>query len=296
MDSVKTYWHYAGKASGAGHEKPAGWYVATFFGKFNVGRRVFSIEGVTGVLSVLVPVLLCFRGWWCRGEWRAAVFTWTSGASLLLLYSLIGYKTPWLFLGVLPPLWVASGLGVMTLARRMCGVGCCVAGGVGVSRRGACVAALCMVAGAVVCGALYKNCWWLTRRLAADERNPLAYAHAVDDVKRVTQLAERMAAVEEGFYARVFIAGSEYWPLPWYLRHWTAAHWVGVPPVGREEFLDAPMVITDAVTDAEVASRLRGKYFMDFLGLRPGVLLYLRLREDLWQRIMAQPEGGEVAK
>jgi len=49
------------------------------------------------------------------------------------------------------------------------------------------------------------------------------------------------------------------------------------PPV-----LDAPVIITSPSLEEEVDKRLKGKYFKEYFGLRPGVLLTVYIRQSLW--------------
>jgi predicted membrane-bound mannosyltransferase len=237
-------------------------------------------ELFTGAGCLLALVFLFFpAGVWRGGERRAAVFALVSGGVLLLLYSAIAYKTPWLTLGVLPPLWLAAGLGFAALWRRC---------------RAVRVAVPVVFAGALVAagiGVHANAAHFLSRRFAADSRNPLAYVHTTDDAQNVALRARRLlafASKTEPILVRVYV--REYWPLPWYLKGTAGGvgFWRSVPaPDEGGETLDAPVVITDESTEEAVAPRLREKYVMDFMGLRPGVLLIVRLREDLHKRMLA---------
>jgi predicted membrane-bound mannosyltransferase len=280
LDSLTTYFNYSDKAFDNPHVKPFGWYLSTFFVPFKIGKLTFIFEAAVPVLALIAAVCACWKSPWRGTERRVAVFSLLSGAALLLLYSWIRYKTPWLVLGVLPPLWLAAGLGFVAGVRLLDRLrqkrqfpGLLPA----VFFRGALLLAI---------AAQWRCAVSLNGRFAADERNPLAYVHTSTDVQGIAKQAAKIArfADPNALFARVHTA--EYAPLLWYLRAYEGRVWFShaVP----EGDLDAPIVITDASTEALVAPRLRAKYIEEPMGLRPGVLLNFRLREDLFRRAIAE--------
>jgi len=81
---------------------------------------------------------------------------------------------------------------------------------------------------------------------------------------------------------RIITPGLNYWPLPWYLRHFSnVGYWGDVP-----EDCDAPMVVTTAKLAPEVHARLKSKYQSENYGLRPGIRLVVFIRRDLWDAFM----------
>lgn len=271
VDAVTAYAGYWGKTSGGPHDKPFDWYFSVLFGtKFGL-RELFTGIGCL----LLLPQL------WGRtirdGEERAvAWFALLSGVTLYVLYSLIAYKTPWLLLGVLPPLWLAAGFGYA-------GLWACV-----VRRRiPAWVGAgLCLIA----LFYLGKAARFFAHRFATDERNPMAYVHATGEMTRVRELAGRLAAVADPESFKIQVYAEEYWPLPWYLRAWRSEFFPPLP-VDSSSPMDAALIITDEQWEPVVSQRLAAPYAHDFVGLRPNVLLQMRVREDLLQRAIAQRSG-----
>jgi predicted membrane-bound mannosyltransferase len=97
--------------------------------------------------------------------------------------------------------------------------------------------------------------------------------------------AEEIAAVHpEGYRMtlQVVAAGSDYWPLPWYLRRFENAAFRDAVP----EQMDADMVIASPALEPQIRARLRGDYYQEFFGLRTGVLLKVFTRQTLWDAFM----------
>ncbi|MDR1498400.1 MAG: TIGR03663 family protein [Puniceicoccales bacterium] len=319
VDSLKTYYNYANKASGGAHGKPFGWYFAllwdpepfardalVFFGAGGRFLRSLGLVSVSGTrelftgIGCLVALVFLFTGAMSKGERRAVVFALVSGGVLLMLYSFITYKTPWLMLGVLPPLWLAAGTGFAVFCRWswQC-LFSAVSADKAVPKRIIGGGVLLALSVAVVTTGVIAHASaarFLSTRFAADMRNPLAYVHTTEDAQGMARLVMQLtefAVDTDALLIRVI--SDEYWPLPWYMKKWDVLRgrvgfWRRVPPPSKEaggELLDAPVVITDENTEKQVAPRLRAKYVTDFVGLRPGVLLNVRIREDLHQRLLA---------
>ena len=171
-----------------------------------------------------------------------AVYT----AIIAVILSVTPYKTPWLVVSLVPGLCMLAALALAQL-------------------RGVKAALLGLI---VVLGL-----GWQTRQAVflrpADERNPFAYVHTAPDMLKVPALA---AAAPAG---PVKIISREYWPLPWYLRKRPeTGYWTELPAD-----CDGALVFADAEQADAVRLRLRGKYQESFLGLRPGVVLVVFVRE-----------------
>jgi uncharacterized protein (TIGR03663 family) len=283
-DSVTTYFTYKDKAFNDPHGKAFGWYFSTFFFPVQIGKWSFVLETAALCFAVVAAGCVCWKSLWRGQERSVALFSLVSGAVLFLLYSLISYKTPWLMLGVLPPLWLASGLGLVAVSR----FALAEKGSIGRTLAAArwALVALLWATVAFFAGSQWRSAVLFTDRFSSDERNPLAYVHTNSDVKTVEEQAARIArfVAPDVLFARVHSA--EYAPLLWYLRAYEGrvGFWNNVPAGD----LDAPVIITDASTEALVAPRLKEKYIVEPIGLRPGVLLTLRLREDLLNKALAE--------
>ena len=95
------------------------------------------------------------------------------------------------------------------------------------------------------------------------------------------------------------VTAENYWPLPWYLRRFNRDH-VGfwqdatkwqedtseLPPPSVIVLTEEARGVIDAVCDDEYDRRMN-------YGLRPGVLLSVYARQDLWEDFVASMEASD---
>jgi uncharacterized protein (TIGR03663 family) len=200
---------------------------------------------------------------------RYAVFAAAWGFGLLVAYSLISYKTPWLVLSFVVPLAVAGGYAVQAF-------GAWAARAPGRSWRAAAVVA----AFAALFG-LYHTLV-INFRDYDNDKYPYVYSQTrrefQDLVREIERAGERAGTKQPG----VATASPEYWPSPWYFRDNPNAGYEGqlssyydpqktLAIIGREDQLpQLERVAGDTYT------RVGGIY-----PLRPGVNLVLYVRRDL---------------
>jgi len=185
---------------------------------------------------------------------------------LTVVYSIIPYKTPWCMLGFLHGMILMAGVGVAAIARHlgkpwMRALGLAVLGA-GVLNLG--VQSYC---------ASYV--------FPADPRNPYVYAHTSPDLlnlaARIKDLAN-VAPEHRELRVNVIAPGSDYWPLPWYLRGFPGTgYWDEIPPDQN-----AQVIITAPDYEERIESLLDGEYMKEYFGLRPDVRLTVYIRQPLW--------------
>jgi uncharacterized protein (TIGR03663 family) len=198
---------------------------------------------------------------------RFAVFACAWGFGLLVAYSLIKYKTPWLVLSFLPPLCLAAGYALQALWR---------VGGAWLSLT---------FAGAALAVGLSQSAVLNFVRYD-DDRYPYVYSHTQREALDLVREVERLG-VRAGRTPRVTVASPEYWPLPWYFQQ--------IPGVAYEQRVNAnydPLTV-DAVIGRESdnpaedqTAKLRTALGANYqkvgtYPLRPGVKLALFVRKDL---------------
>jgi uncharacterized protein (TIGR03663 family) len=203
-----------------------------------------------------------------RRKNRFAIFAAAWAFGLLVAYSLISYKTPWLVLSFVVPLAITGGYAVEALDRL---------GPAGAKGRAPAFA----VAVVAVCVCAYQAVV-VSFQKYDDDRYPYVYSHtvrqALDLVNEIGRMGERAGTKEPG----LAVASPEYWPLPWYFRDDSHAGYVGsvstyydpkstLAIIGRDDQLPQ---LQRAVDDEYV--RVGGIYT-----LRPGVNLVLFERRDL---------------
>lgn len=236
----------ATRAGGEGHQKPAWYYLALMAG------------GWSGI------ALLAFAAWGAVDQPREIPSRRAFGTlvvytiAILLIYSAIPYKTPWLALNFLLPLCVLAGNGFARLWQRS---------------RNAMVRTVVVLFAIALCGVLGRDTWKRVFMDPAGEKNPYAYAQTDEDFLR---LPERVQQAAMGNPAknnlRIAVVAADPWPLPWYLRQFpNVGFWQPGQDPGK-----ADLYITTTDVSDELGTRLQD-WRPKFFGVRPEVLMILWL-------------------
>lgn len=253
-DALAAYAHaftrFGAEAAPTGHEKPFTYYLR-LFGWFRTGGLVwhqlaFAALALAGFVLALVH----------RRRAPFLLFTATFTAVVTLTFSVFAYKTPWHVLHFIPGFALLAAAALAGISRLHTG------------RPVAWAFAL------LTCATLYQQTLRASFLRPADQRNPYAYVHSSTDVLKYRAIAD--AAIVRFPDAPLLVISDEYWPLPWYLR--------GIPRIGYfttpPRDLDASLLIVAPAQADAVRSALKHRYRETFLGLRPGVLLVLFIRES----------------
>lgn len=227
-------------------------------GTFAYVRWLMEIEApvlIVGLAGVLVA--------WVRGRNRVAFFAGLWGIGLLMAYSIIPYKTPWLAISFTLPLCISAGYAIGKL----------------VGSKEAVIKVLGGLVAAVGIGVLAFQTYDLNFVRYDDDRMPYIYAHTrrgfEDLMKRVKQIADSSPRKRE---TAVDIVSSDYWPMPWYLNDYPNAIFHGQ----LKDVSDAEMIIASKNQLPEVERLYYGTHYLyGEYPLRPGVELYLLVRKDL---------------
>ena len=198
------------------------------------------------VLLALPGLALGFRS-------RLVRICGAAGLTLLLLHSVMPYKTPWLVINIVALLAVPAGSALARALRSP-------------AAAGAVVALLIPIASA----------GHLAFAHATDPAEPLVYAQTVaENHEWMDPLA---SARREGLAPRLRIRSTAMsaWPLPYLLQPFRHVRWG--PPLPMEA---ADLVFADADSAPAVESALRGSYRARRYVLRPGVPLFVYYREPL---------------
>jgi len=198
--------------------------------------------------------------------------------ALTAAYSAIAYKTPWCALGFLHGMILLAGVGAVALVRLARSPGLRFAVGTGI---------------VLATAQLGVQSWRASFVFYEDRRNPYVYAQAVSDVR---ELADRVAALArvaaQGPEVAITVAapGSDYWPLPWYLRGFAKVGWYS----DLEAAPDADVFIASPRFRAALNAKLGQTHqTVGLFGLRPGTFLQLFVRRELWrdytERLQATP-------
>jgi uncharacterized protein (TIGR03663 family) len=238
--------HLASRASGEGHQKPAWYYLALLGGGWSGGAVL--------LLAAWGAVTLPWKN--SSGKIFPALVVYSMAIGLL--YSAIPYKTPWLALNLWLSIALLAGNGFAWLWQTFRNNAGRI---VSVAIAGACIAALTHDTARRV---------FIT---PADERNPYAYAHTVEDFLRLPDRVQQIASkTPAGNKIRIAVVAADAWPAPWYLRRFShVSFWQPGQDPGAADIY---------ITSAEAAGTPGApweKWRPEFFGVRPDVLMLLWL-------------------
>jgi len=233
---------FAARAGGEGHQKPFGYYFHLLD-----PLMVLSIVAAAGVYAAVCDAVSRTR--------KSGLLLLVYALVIFLIYSAIPYKTPWLALNLWLPLTLICGFGVAAfwkLVKNPTG-----RWGVG-------------IAGAFLLATLATQTKLLVFEKPADENNPYAYAHTMEDLLGLPVRLEELARQNKILNSRIAVVAADAWPLPWYLRKFSqVGYWQPGQETGAANFF---ITTTDAPDN--LAERL--KHFRpEFFGVRPNVLIIL---------------------
>jgi uncharacterized protein (TIGR03663 family) len=233
-------WVNTGIGDSSGHEKPFVYWL----------QLLARYEWPMLLTLLTMPLLLAGGSRW---SWRLGA----TGFGLLLAYSLIPYKTPWLIIGILLPLGFAFGF-LLELAR---------------TRLKPPYTSLPTALGFVVLAASLTTAVRLNFKDYADLTEPYVYVHTTTDVTRFMGHLEHL--VEQQPAARnvsLLVLINNPWPLPWLLGRYPG---LAYGTVDSAADITADVVLVEQSGQAKVESAMRTAY----------IRLPLRVRdaaEDGW--------------
>jgi uncharacterized protein (TIGR03663 family) len=242
-DAVKSFLPWARTGSSA-HVHPLWTYLRWMAQE----EAVILVLGAIGITLALV---------WKDNAFAVFAALWAIG--ILMAYSLIPYKTPWLTLNLIAPLAVIGGFGADQLWLR--------ASRAARSTMTAVAAALCVV---VVTQAVSLNFSHYD-----DPAYPYVYVHTQRDLLRLVADVDAVAQTRTPTTDRlhVSVVSPQQFPLSWYLRNYDVGYYDHVVTTSDT------VIIGSVHQDDELASMLGQSYDRkDDYALRPGVGLVLYVR------------------
>jgi len=194
---------------------------------------------------------------------------------MTVVYSIAPYKTPWCMLSFLHGMILMAGVGAVALYRLLPG------------KPLKAILGILLALGVWHLGAQAHRG---TDVFDSDPRNPYVYAQTSRTFLKLPKRAEQIADVHpdgRDMLIKVIVPGSDYWPLPWYLRRFTSVGYWNEPP----DDPDAAMIITSPALEVELDAALSDTYQKEYFGLRsPDVLLLAYVRSDLWDEFIRRIE------
>ncbi len=227
------------------------------------------VEGPIMILSVLGGLIALLKI-----KHRFAMFTGFWALGLLMAYSIIPYKTPWLALSFLLPMCIAAGygLGEMFSSRN--------------TNLKMAAVALAIIGTSLLAYQSYQHNFVRYD----DEDMTYVYAHTrrgfLDMISEIERYAEKSG---KGKDATIEIVSPDYWPMTWYMNNYGKANFHGsLVDASTAEMIVAKKTDQDAAMIQKYS--LHYKY-VDVYPLRPGVNLVLLVRKDL-----ADSKDQEISK
>lgn len=210
----------------------------------------------------------------CDPGWRRATIRFLAYSAIghFVIYSLFAYKTPWLMCLPWAHVCLLAGFSVWGFAGW---------------RRGG-QAAMAVVLAAVLALQVVQA-RRATGALETDDRNPYAYVPTNRDIEvlELELLQIDRSLPDDYSLSPAAVIGTNYWPLPWYLRRFQHVGYWGDPPEQLERF---PMVFASSDSLDAVMMRLGETHTFQPRGLRFEAPVFVFIRNDLWNHWM---EVGE---
>jgi len=237
---------FLARAGGEGHQKPFWYYGQLLTGGWS-GAMLLALAGI-GIFQAIR-----------KRDASPYAFLAHYALILVVLYSLIPYKTPWLALNFWLPITLFAAAAAVSLWRTT-------------ARRftpRAAIPVFCIL-GALAAAAIAGDTRQRVFIHPSDETNPYAYAQTSEDLAGLPAEIDELARRGTIKSPRIAVIASDPWPLPWYLRHYSQ---VGFWQPGQQAG-DADFYVTSPEAGEQYKDRLRG-FRPEFFGVRRGVFILL---------------------
>jgi len=265
-DAIRTFFVYK---TGAGHDKPFLYYIDMLV--IPTKSAIWWFETPVLILAVIAFAKTYLPGTKPNSSTHIIRFLAYAAVIHVLIYSSIPYKTPWLMCLPWAHVCLLAGLSLGGFSHWRAWMKA--------------VALLCLF------GVLFSQtrlARYAAGRFASDTRNPYVYTPTNRDVESVQQwMRELSKELPPGALEPVAVVGTEYWPLPWYLRDFeSVGYWVEPDAVVAK----CPLVLVMPEHVEEVIDQLEKTHVALPRSLRADVPFMLFLRNDHWQHWIA-PES-----
>lgn len=277
IDSILTYKNYFSKAGQHSfHIYPWYYYLSllTFFGN---SEGAFWSEGFVLLLALIGVVLFFSRRQNFKNK-NLIQFFIIYTVIVMIIYSLIPYKTPWILLNFYPGFIILSAIGFTSILN--------------IAKNPKLKFLICsgLLIGIVH---LFWQSYQLNFKYFDSPANPYVYSHPGNDVVEITTKLEKIAEIHpEGheIFIQVISPGSDYWPLPWYLRNFDNIGWWDYVD---EKIPSAPIILAAPIVENDLLRKLYelpppGKknlyvpLFEHYRELRPGVEIRAYVTSEIW--------------
>lgn len=249
VDAVRTYFVYE---TTEGHEKPFLFYLhQMLWPKHALG--IWWTEASIALFAMIAVIR--------NRHSPTIIFLATATIAHLLIYSIIGYKTPWLMLAP----WAHA----------------CLLAGFALTPKEDKQAPSSIYVLLIVClGLQVYQSSQASGRFENDVRNPYAYVPTSRDVESLETWLNKLPIESD---APLAVVGTGYWPLPWYLRSFEN---IGYWPAATPELKGRAILLVTPEQQASTETLLKDSHTQVPRSLRENFLIHVYLDNDLWQQWM----------
>lgn len=286
MDSITAYQVYFTRAGvDDAHLHPWYYYLGLLVYNKNPSG-IFWSEGWLLLMALAGCILLILKKDKKQGDYFL-LFMGSYTFLMMMIYSIISYKTPWNILQFYYGILLLAGYGVVHIFQIQT-----------VRWLKTLITVLVLMGGLHW---LYTS-YSINFRHYSDPVNPYVYAHTGKDVRDIAQAVARVSQVyPDGreVPVEVIIPDHEYWPLPWYLRAYHNTAWRDHVEADQTA---APLIIAAVSVEKELIKKLyalpppgqRYLYISLFnpgKELRPGLEVRIYVRKDVWDLLPGDMKG-----
>lgn len=263
IDAVRTYFHYE---TTEGHEKSANYYLQLLlWPKQQLG--LWWCETSVALLALIAVARAAVQ----PHQLRPIVFLTIAALGHFIIYSSIGYKTPWLMLVPWAHACLLAGYAFSRITQLR------VSGRI----------ALTLL---LFCGLVYQTSQSIhaSGRFSNDSRNPYAYVPTSRDVPRIGRWLQQLTTLPDAPpLIPVAVVGRGYWPLPWYLRSFeTIGYW----PAPTEALTDFPLIFAMPAHVRACNELLNHTHVALPRALRTNVSITLYVDNNIWENWLRTTE------
>ncbi len=257
IDAVRTYFVYK---TVDGHGKPFAYYFQLLaFPMKSGGLWWFGTP-------IVILALTSFANSFHRDSKSPAVIRFIAYSTLghFAIYSLISYKTPWLACLPWAHVCLLAGFGVAEFSHHRLPM----------------KAALSLLIGICLVSQFIQTRRAIGR-FASDQRNPFAYVPTRNDIETLGPWLEKLRLTAPQISQEpIAVVGSDYWPLPWYLRSFKK---IGYWPDAPNDLSSRTIVFAMPQAAETVSASLENTHASLPRSLRAEVPLMMYVRNDIWK-------------
>lgn len=290
--SIGTYTNYLHRA-GANplHIHPWQYYLKLLFWS-DYPESLHLNEAFLLILAIIGAICIIARKGLKNADYNLLKFILFYTLIMTAVYSMIPYKTPWSMLSFLHGIIIMAAAGAVAILNLMPG------------KFSRVTMSLVMIACLIhltsqATASSYKYC--------ADPTNPYVYAHTSNDIFKVVERIEKVAATHplgKDMPIQVIFSDDDYWPLPWYLRDFTKISWANKVDFNArpaELIIASPDLSPDIVkfiydTQPPGRQNLYIPFFQEYIEMRPGVELQGYITNDLWDSFIRKASRKNESK